>query len=176
MSRARPAASARPTAATWPRAGAPRTTISRIACATSPADSQVDLDQLVGEASLVDEDERVGLEAERAAEAARRAVDARRRAAARPRRRGAGRGRRVGQDRARHLLRRLAQGAGGADERGRGPHRVARHRARKKRAAGEAERLVGRRLRRRWSGADARPDWVAVPDGSGSLDVASVDG
>ena len=38
--RGRPAVSARPSAATWPSAGAPRTTISRIAWATSAPDSQ----------------------------------------------------------------------------------------------------------------------------------------
>ena len=68
---ARPAARARPAAATWPSAGAPRTTISRIAWATSPADLADDLHELVGQAALVDEDEAIALQPERASEAGR---------------------------------------------------------------------------------------------------------
>ena len=105
-----------------------------------------DLDQLVGQAALVDQDQRVRLEPERAAEAGRQRRRARR-GPRRARRPGSRRGRRVGQDRVRHLLGRLAERAGGADERCRGPHRIARHLP-EEAAAGEAERFVAVRRRR----------------------------
>ena len=69
----RSADSASPIAATWPIAGAPRTTISRIAQATSPADADLDLDEAVGQPALVDQVEDAVASAERRPEAGRAA-------------------------------------------------------------------------------------------------------
>ena len=62
---------ASPIAATCPIAGAPRTIISRMAKATSPADRHVVLDERVGEVALVDEVQDAVVLAERRAEAGR---------------------------------------------------------------------------------------------------------
>ncbi len=108
----------------------PRTTISRIACATSAAEAQLTSTSSPGRRRWSTRTSRSALEAERAAE---------------PRRRGRCRGRArrgLGEDRAGHLLGRLAECAGRAEEGRRRSHGVAGH-GPEEASPGEAHRLVG---------------------------------